>query len=771
MIRRHAMTISVLAIVAPLGFLVLVLGAATAARGQTIDEVLKSKVDLWGEAALKQPDGPTYAFFENKLPPFRYVEAPFRVYPILLSAPGAAKKVRLLGDGSQINALARQVNWTGEEGIPVTFRVGMKRETFGSNPKNLIGPKLAGGYLPIAQMHYRDADGDVYAQETFADVEGDSPKLGVSFVRMAVVEATEQGKIEAQFEGIGRATAKDGVLRSADGKTVLACYDEMWTWNQFRGTLTAVLKPGENATLAIYTIPGQQPITTIDTADDSTDKQRLLRIFADRLQHCADKWNGILAQGATFETPEPLVNNAWRASVINNYMLLTGDEIRYSHGNQYAKLYIGEGTDALRSFLLFGQEEDAGRMVDPLYIYTRKGLEFHQAAFKLQMLAHYWRVTRNSAFLRDKRDLWEKELAVILNGREKETGMLPREKYCGDIDDRVLSLNSNANCWRALRDWSIVLSDALGETERGEKLATTAAEYRKTILDLIAKSWNNETSPPFLPIALGGEEKPYSPITAVRMGGYWNIMMQYVLASGVFTPESPDATRVVQYVQQHGGLVMGMLSTHLDASYWLATRKVNDLYGMRYALLLLRRDEPDRALVSFYGKLAHGFTPDTFVGGEGSDVMPLDEHGRLMYLPPNSAANANFLQQLRYIMVQDYDMNDDGRAETLRLAFATPRGWMKSGSRIRVTNAPTEFGDVSYTIESATKDGRVNAEVKIPNRNPPEKVLLRLRLPDGRIASAEANGKKLDVEQSEKGETIDLSGLSGRVAVRARIAE
>jgi hypothetical protein len=140
-----------------------------------------------------------------------------------------------------------------------------------------------------------------------------------------------------------------------------------------------------------------------------------------------------------------------------------------------------------------------------------------------------------------------------------------------------------------------------------------------------------------------------------------------------------------------------------------------------------------------------------------------------MYLPPNSAANASFLQQFRNILVQDYDMNDDGRAETLRLAFATPRGWMKSGSRIRVTNAPTEFGDVSYTIESAINDARVSAEVTIPDRNPPEKVLLRLRLPDGRkIASAEANGKKLNVEQSEKGETIDLSGMKGKVTVRAR---
>src|SRR5688500_7732648 len=164
MIRRPAISVALLAVVVATAALL-----SPRAGAQTIDEVLKSKTDLWGEAALKQPGGPTYAFFENLLPPLRYVEAPFRVYPIVLSAPAAPKKVRLLGDGSCINALARQVNWSGEEGTPVTFRVGTKRETFGAEPKNLVGPKIAGGYLPIVQMRYRDSVGDLYEQETFAD--------------------------------------------------------------------------------------------------------------------------------------------------------------------------------------------------------------------------------------------------------------------------------------------------------------------------------------------------------------------------------------------------------------------------------------------------------------------------------------------------------------------------------------------------------------------------------------------------------------------------
>jgi hypothetical protein len=347
--------------------------------------------------------------------------------------------------------------------------------------------------------------------------------------------------------------------------------------------------------------------------------------------------------------------------------------------------------------------------------------------------------------------------------------MFPREKYCGDIDTRVYSLNSNANAWRALRDMSIVLDD-LGEKPQAAKLAATAAEYRKIILDAIAKATRRDVDPPFVPIALSGEENPHDPIWGTTMGSYWNLMIEYVLGSGVFTPQSQTATDILHYLQQKGGLCMGIVRARsTPGNFWVFGGRLNDLYGMRYALTLLERDEPDRALVSFYGKLAQGMTRDTFIGCEGSSMAPVDEFGRQMALPPNSAANANYLEQLRYLLVQDYDLNDDGRADTLRLAFATPRAWLKDGGRISVKKAPTEFGEVSYAIESALNQGHVDADVTLPERNSPEKVLLRFRLPDNRqLASATAGDQPLKIIN---GETIDLSGQKGTVHIVAQVAK
>src|SRR5437879_6080275 len=71
-------------------------------------DVIAANTDLWGDAALHQLDGPSYEFFEKLLPPLRYVDADFRCYPLVLSAPNSPIKGRIVSDGSAINALTQQ---------------------------------------------------------------------------------------------------------------------------------------------------------------------------------------------------------------------------------------------------------------------------------------------------------------------------------------------------------------------------------------------------------------------------------------------------------------------------------------------------------------------------------------------------------------------------------------------------------------------------------------------------------------------------------------
>src|SRR6476659_2192913 len=92
--------------------------------------VLDSKTDVWGEAAMRQTNGSSYEFFENLLPPPRYVHADFRYYPIVLSAPNARVKARLISDGSGLNLQGGARSWNAV-GTQLMFRVGPDEFKFG----------------------------------------------------------------------------------------------------------------------------------------------------------------------------------------------------------------------------------------------------------------------------------------------------------------------------------------------------------------------------------------------------------------------------------------------------------------------------------------------------------------------------------------------------------------------------------------------------------------------------------------------------------------
>jgi len=357
------------------------------------------------------------------------------------------------------------------------------------------------------------------------------------------------------------------------------------------------------------------------------------------------------------------------------------------------------------------------------------------------------------------RPRWEKEVRLIINSRTNAEGLFPREQYCGDIPTPVYSLNSNAKAWRALRDFAATL-EAMGEHEEAQRLATVAAEFKQRILVAVAKS-TRPAMPGFVPIALSGEEEPYETITGTKMGSYWNLMANYVLGTGILGEQRERG--LLDYLQQRGGLVMGMTRSRPNVTFWTGPHSANPLYGTRYVLTLLRRDEPDRALVSFYGMLAQGFTRDTFIAGEGGSLTPLDAHGRLFYCPPNTAGNSHFLTMLRHLLVQDWDADDDGKPDTLRLAFATSQRWLEDGKEIKVERAPTAFGETSFSFRSRLNAGEVLAEFTPPARAP-KQALLRVRVPDGwQVLAARAGEREFKLDAQG---TVDVSALREKSALR-----
>ncbi|HEX4413537.1 MAG TPA: hypothetical protein VH107_07910, partial [Lacipirellulaceae bacterium] len=407
----------------------------------------------------------------------------------------------------------------------------------------------------------------------------------------------------------------------------------------------------------------------------------------------------------------------------------------------------------------------APAMLKPLLQFDRKATRFHVAGHKLQLLAYFYWMTRDARTVREYEPLWRPSIDLILSSREAESGLLPKDNYAGDIAEQVYSLNSNANCWRGLRDVAAVLED-MGSADEAAKLRKTAAEYRTAILKAVEKSVRKDTTPPFVPVALLADEPAHDPLTATRTGSYYDLICPYVIGSEIFGQGSEQEDWLLGYMQQHGGIAMGMVRTMPAQGEFKNAPGVVPLYGLRYQLALLRRDEREKALVGFYGQLAQGMTRGTFIGGEGTRFLHGDANGRSLYLPPNSSSNAAWLVTLRYLLIQDWDLDEDGKPDTLRLLYGVPRPWLADGARTTITGAPTMFGAISLDVQSKLSDGVVEVRVDPPQR-PTKSILLRAPLPQKyHVESAEVDGVKT---QLIDGNTVDLSGRSKPTAVTFRI--
>jgi len=748
-----------------------VAAAASAASVElpSLDDALQARRDIWGEAAMAQPNGPSYEFFAPLLPPPRYVNADFRYYPIVLSSPNAKVKGRLISNGSGVNLRGGARSWN-DNGTPATFRVGPDEFLFGAIHDRLAEPTLAEGYLPIPEIRYQhispiQSEGavplnqvrpqrvpEVYRLEAFASTDPALADYGVVFVTFALAQGTN-GYISVELDAKSRLSFANGKLSNEQGE-VLAYFDSNWRWE--REGARARLTGNRAVTMALPT----KPLPAGVSPELNYEAQRA---------RCVETWREILGAAMKVEVPEPVVNNAWRHLLTQNFQLINGDRMNYSAGNQYDRLYEGEGSDAAQAMMNWGYAADMRRLIVPLLDFTRKGLEYHQAGFKLMNVSRYYWQTRDAATVRAQRSRWEKEARLLVENRTGPHGLYPPERYTGDISTPVQPVNANAHAWRALRDLGAMLAD-MGEADEARRYTEVAREFRSTVLGAIAQSVRRETSPPFVPVALHGEEPAHDPIIRSRIGSYWNIIIGYTVGSGIFPPGSEEENWIPRYQEQHGGIFMGLVRSGGDEfNFWTGADRINPLYGTRYTLDTLRRDQPERALVSFYGMLAQGFTRNTFVCGEGNSLPPVDAAGRMFYCPPNSAANAHFLSMLRNVLVQDWDISDDGRPDTLRLLFATPRRWLEDGKRITVEGAPTAFGPVSVRVESRLAAGEIIAEVRLPARETPKQTLLRIRVPDGwRVLPAKSGDQTFPADGNG---TVDISALRGNATIRFGVAK
>ncbi|WNR46833.1 hypothetical protein [Paenibacillus roseipurpureus] len=157
---------------------------------------LTTAQDVYGQQQLEAPGGPTYNGVKDFLSPIMYSIAPaaqggFQTDTGVYYIPfGQPKQSTLPGDVALTVADGSQIISNKFGGLSTRIFVGTGgQEQFGSCLANLDTPELYNNYLPVLELHYKDANSIEYQQESLATL-----LPGTDYIASFVEITADRGK-------------------------------------------------------------------------------------------------------------------------------------------------------------------------------------------------------------------------------------------------------------------------------------------------------------------------------------------------------------------------------------------------------------------------------------------------------------------------------------------------------------------------------------------------------------------------------------------------
>ncbi|HOZ48943.1 MAG TPA: hypothetical protein PK468_20225, partial [Candidatus Hydrogenedentes bacterium] len=510
-------------------------------------------------------------------------------------------------------------------------------------------------------------------------------------------------------------------------------------------------------------------------------------------------WTARLDEGTQIATPEPMVNEFYRAHTAHlllNTEREVGDSERYvakvgtfSYGafsNESCMMvsdldrrgYAKRAEQALETWLHYqgavplpgdfsntdGQFYGAGG-------YEHGGYNQHHGFVLWCLGEHYW-YTRDRAWLEHAAPHIVRGCDWIVHERARtiaeaesnplraiERGLLP-PGYLEDIRDWRSWLSTNVYSWWGMHNAAAALADA--GLPDGARLVDEAEAYRRDILDAFMQATRRS---PVIQLRDGGWV-PHVPAEVHRRGRTFGWITEtleggiHMIRTGLIEPNDPLATWIIKdyednlYISKQYGYEM---SDDEFEQYWFSRGGIS----MQANLLCnpipyLLRDEPEHFLRAYFNAFAASYFPDTRMMTE--HALPKLGDWRGDHYKSSDEANSTYWLRLMFL---------EERGDKLRVGAAVPRYWLASKEPIGVTNAQTYFGPASVTYEADPDGKRINLCLDPPRRNPPRIIYARFRHPDKkRMIACEVDGKAYDRFDADE-EWVMLTDCGGSVTVSA----
>jgi hypothetical protein len=465
--------------------------------------------------------------------------------------------------------------------------------------------------------------------------------------------------------------------------------------------------------------------------------------FDTRLEEVRAYWHALADRGVQIETPEPFINNAWRAWELYNTLNVDKVKGRYEiHDGSgfYEEEYGYSAALYCHALSLLGYHEDAQRYIESMLEVQKPSGQYISIygmpdnGALLFAIAQEYRLSRDQAWFRRVLPKAVKAMQWIEasrastkdmeNGRKPMGyGLLPPgPAYC-DFQNLVVSYYSDTYNWLGMHEMAVALGEA-GMSTEAATWTREAAEYHQDILNSMQSAVFHDHGIDVLPI---------EPLThrLEKQGSeyYYSLVAPLVLETEFFSATDPHYRWITDFMEQRAGLLLGM------DRVWDG---VDHAYTYGYALEQLRHGDVGKFLLTFYGSLAYGMTRDTYSAVEVTRITEGFNEGTL----PHTYSNTQQLRMLRMMLVKE-------EGGELWLAPGTPRAWLDTRDGFAIRNAPTNYGMVSLRVlpEPGSKVVRASVEcVSASGAATPSKVRLRLASNLGAITSAAMNGISASIE-------------------------
>ncbi len=492
--------------------------------------------------------------------------------------------------------------------------------------------------------------------------------------------------------------------------------------------------------------------------------------FYEQLLAMRAGWNHTLDSGMRVDVPDPRLASMARHSLVREMITRVGPFPKYGvfdrgYGGSEHDGFPDTFTVDTTAMLEWGLFDAAGRYIDNYFNYfvrddgsiLYRGPETGQFGRMLTLLAEYASYTGDGKRLLRHRRRIDAVTALLLSLRAKALG-LPRQDpaygliagwseadACLDPDPpRYMQpyFSNSSEAVRGFEDLGAAWEKIGRKNHRpdlmnwGERLRRESRELAADVQIAIARSMLTNTVPVCLP-AIPGVKEPFDvAVQRDKLDPQFRSYRAYMemLYSGNLTRAQTDS--IITYRAAHRDTILG-----IPTAYGWNTHELAGFLSYGHAFGLLQHDHIREYLLTLYSLMAHQYTRGTWTAPETRNLDP-----KQFAAPYCSPAQMVVPLLLRWMLVFE-----DPASQVLWLAKGTPRDWLQDGKQVAVTNAPTRWGPLSYSLHSHLQTGTVEATLELPSRPPESRVNFRLRVPYGRrIRSVLLDGQlweQFDAEQ------------------------